>query len=349
MSDEMTGTGLSRTPRGDREEADELPTFSPSGAGETVLTAAEVGQVVAALEASRSPATRRAYATAWRQWCEWTSTRGASPMPADPVLVAAYVAGLAEAGRAMSTIDRALSAISAAHRDAGNELDPTRHPGVIRVRAGLRRTIGVAPKRLAYPISTEELRRVVEAIPDDLRGARDRALILTGFAGALRRSEVVALTLGDLTFHTKGAVLLIRRSKTDQEGEGQHVGIARGTHPSTDPVAALRRWVDLAQLSDADDPLFGPISWSGRRSRPSALSGRDVARILQARASAAGLGDLAVRGHSLRAGHATEAAARGVPADRLARTTRHKSTAALARYVRPTEALSDTSSADLGL
>ena len=82
MSDDMTGTGESRTRPGDREAADELPTFSPSGAGDTVLTAAEVGQVVAALEASRSPATRRAYATAWRQWCEWTAGRAARPMPA---------------------------------------------------------------------------------------------------------------------------------------------------------------------------------------------------------------------------------------------------------------------------
>ena len=118
---------------------------------------------------------------------------------------------------------------------------------------------------------------------------------------------------------------------------------------TTDPVAALRRWLDLAQPRTADMPLFGPVAWSGERSRSNALSGRDVARILQSRGAAAGLGDLPISGHSLRAGHATEAAARGVPADRLARTTRHKSAAALARYVRPAEVLSDTSSSDLGL
>lgn len=269
-------------------------------------------------------------------------------MPADPVLVAAYVAGLADAGRAMASIDRALSAISAAHLDAGHS-DPSRHPGVVRLRAGLRRMVGVAPKRLSHPLSTEEVRRIVEAIPDDLRGARDRALILTGFAGALRRSEVAALSLGDVSFRPKGAVLHIRSSKTDQEGEGQLVGLARGTRPSTDPVAALHSWIARAELGQGSDPLFGPVAWSGERSRRTPLSGRDVARILQARAAAAGLGDLPISGHSLRAGHATEAAARGVPADRLARTTRHKTAAALARYVRPAEALSDTSSADLGL
>jgi integrase len=248
----------------------------------------------------------------------------------------------------MASIDRALSAISAAHLDAGHP-DPTRHSGVVRVRAGLRRSVGVAPKRLAYPLSTEEIRRIIDAIPDDLRGVRDRALILTGFAGALRRSEVVALAVGDVTFRPKGAVLIIRSSKTDQEGVGQIIGIARGRRRSTDPVAALRRWLEVAHLQDGNAPLFGPIAWSGVRSRSNALSGRDVARILQSRAAAAGLGDLPISGHSLRAGHATEAASRGVPADRLARTTRHKSAAALARYVRPAEVLSDTSSSDLGL
>lgn len=349
MSDDMTGTGLSRSLRDDRDaEAVELPSFPSSGARGLTLDEVELEQVVAALEASRSPATRRAYATAWRLWSEWSTERSANPMPADPLLIAAYVAGLAEAGRAMASIDRALSAISAVHLDSGYS-DPTRHPGVVRVRAGLRRTVGVAPKRLSHPLTTEEIRRVVEAIPDDLRGARDRALILTGFAGALRRSEVAALTLGDVSFRSKGAVLAVRSSKTDQEGEGQLVGLARGRRPSTDPVAALHRWVALAQMRHGSDPLFGPIAWSGERSRRTPLSGRDVSRILQARAAAAGLGDLPISGHSLRAGHATEAAARGVPADRLARTTRHKSAAALARYVRPAEALSDTSSADLGL
>lgn len=349
MSDEMTGTGLSRTSRDDREEgAVELPSFPSPGASELALSEVELARVVAALEASRSPATRRAYATAWRLWSEWSAARGASPMPADPVLVAAYVTSLAEAGRAMASIDRALSAISAAHLDAGHA-DPTRHPGVVRSRAGLRRMVGVAPKRVSHPLSTEEVRRIVEAIPDDLRGARDRALILTGFSGALRRSEVAALTLGDVSFRPNGAVLHIASSKTDQEGEGQLVGLARGRRPETDPLAALHHWIARAGLSQGSDPLFGPIAWSGERSRRTPLGGRDVARVLQGRAAAAGLGDLPISGHSLRAGHATEAAARGVPADRLARTTRHKSSAALARYVRPAEALSDTSSADLGL
>ena len=278
----MTGTGLSRTRRGGREDAAELSSFAAGGDVQPALTPVELEQVVAALKASRSPATRRAYATAWRQWAAWSSGRGADPMPADPVLVAAYMAGLADAGRAMATIDRALSAIAAAHLDAGHP-DPTRHSGVVRVRAGLRRSVGVAPKRLAHPLSTEEVRRIVDVIPDDLRGARDRALILTGFAGALRRSEVVALNVGDVTFRAKGAVVIVRSSKTDQEGVGQIIGIARGRHHSTDPVAALRRWLDLAQPRTADMPLFGPVAWSGERSRSNALSGRDVARILQSR------------------------------------------------------------------
>lgn len=348
MKLDMSGTSPSRTPRGVREDSSDLSPADANSAAIGGVTPAEAARVAEVLEAARAPATRRAYASAWNRFSRWCVDREVEPLGVNPELVAVYLASIAEQGGAMSTIDRASAAIRAVHRDAG-VADPTAHPGVERVRAGLRRTVGIAPRRQAHPLSTAEIRRIVEHIDDDIRGRRDRALILVGYAGALRRSELSALAVGDVEFRTGGVVLRLRCSKTDQERAGAVVGIARGAHPVTCPVTALRRWLDVIDHDDVTVPLYRPVAWSARRALPRGLDGRDVARILQSRAEAAGLGDLPISGHSLRAGHATEAAARGVPADRLARTTRHASIEALARYVRPAQVLADTSSKDLGL
>jgi len=309
----------------------------------------DLDRIAAASEASRSPSTRRAYASALRRWTAWCAGRGVEPDAAGPEHVAAWIAELAAAGRSASTIQVALAALAADAHDAGIP-DPTAHPGVRRVVAGLRRTVGTAPRRQAHPVTTAEVRRIVVAIEGDgLRALRDRALILLGYAAALRRSELADLRLADIVQRRGGFVIRVRSSKTDQEAVGQVVGVTRGQHHETDPVSALSTWTTVAELS-GDDELWPPISWSDRRViRERHLGGHDVARILRSRAADAGLGDLPISGHSLRAGHATEAASRGVPADRLMRTTRYRSMSGLAPYVRPAEALRDTTSADLGL
>jgi len=315
----------------------------PSG-----LTAADHGRVADALASSRSAATRRAYASAWRGWETWCSARGASPLPAVPELLAAYLAEQAAAGRAVSTLDKTVAAIRAVHLDAGHD-DPTGNRGVVRVRAGLRRTVGVAPRRQAHPITTDEVRRIVVVIdPTSLRGKRDAALILLGYAAALRRSEIVDLQVRDVAMKPAGLVVYVRRSKGDQASAGQVIGVVRGQRPETDPVTAVRAWLTAAGLQP-EDPLFSLVARSDLRVVPRRLDGKQVNRILTARAADAGLADLQLSGHSLRAGHATTAAEHGVPADRLARTTRHRNLATLAKYIRPAEVLADTSSGSLGL
>ncbi len=312
------------------------------------LTPVDHDRVADALAASRSASTRLAYASAWRGWATWCSARGASPLPAVPELLAAYLAELASAGRAVSTLDKTVAAIRAGHLDAGHD-DPSGNRGVVRVRAGLRHTVGVAPRHQAHPISTEEVRRIVGVIgPTSLRGKRDRALILLGYAAALRRSEIVDLRVRDVVTKPAGIVLTIRRSKDDQDQAGQVIGVTRGKHQETDPVTAVHTWIAAAGLSPGD-PLFSLVARSDLRVVPRRLEGKQVNRILTARATAAGLSDLHLSGHSLRAGHATTAAEHGVPADRLARTTRHRNLATLARYIRPAEVLADTSSGSLGL
>lgn len=314
------------------------------------LTFADAERVGAALDASRSPATRRAYASSMRTWRTWCESRGVPAMPASAELLAAWIAELASQGRSVGLIDRHLAAVRAEHRDTGL-IDPTSHPSLSRVRAGLRRTIGTASTRQAHALSTDEIRRIVAEIDtDSLRGLRDKALVLVGYAGALRRSELAALRVGDVAWRSAGIVLTLSRSKGDQEGAGQVVGIKRGAHTETDPVAALRAWLTAAELDQPADPIACQIAWSDRRAiRTAALTGESVATILTDRAAAAGLGDLRITGHSLRAGHATTAAEHGVPADRLARTTRHRRLETLAQYVRPASVLGDSTSGDLGL
>jgi integrase len=175
---------------------------------------------------------------------------------------------------------------------------------------------------------------------------RDAAVILLGYASAMRRSELTALTLLDVEEKTDGLLVTIRQSKTDQEGQGQIVAVARGENPETDPVAALAAWRRLR--GHEPGPLFTRFFRSRVSLQP--LSGDAIARMLRARAHAAGLDAERITAHSLRAGHATTAALGGVPLARIAAQTRHRDLSVLVnRYIPPLEALATTSSRDLGL
>jgi integrase len=217
------------------------------------------------------------------------------------------------------------------------------------VLKGLKRQLGSAPSTQAHPVTTGELRRIINGIDrESLRGKRDAALLLLGFAGALRRSELADLTARDLVFKADGVIVTLRRSKGDQEGKGVVIGILRGQVKESDPLFAARDWIAASGIQDRA-PLFQRIAWSDLRVTGQALSGQTVNRVLKERSTAAGLDDLHLTGHSLRAGHATTAAENGVASERLARTTRHKNLATLSRYVRPAEVLRDSSSGSLGL
>lgn len=304
--------------------------------------------VAQAASESLAPATRRSYDSAWAGWISWCAHEGYDPLPGSPQTVAAYLVHLADRGLSPSSLDRALAAIRAKHADAHVD-DPTMNRGVARVRSGLRRRIGTAPRNQAHPLTTDEVRAMVARIDQrSLRGVRDTALILLGFAAALRRSELAALDVRDILPRAAGLVVVVRRSKGDQEGRGQMVGVLHGRSPLTDPVAAVTRWIELTGAKGAD-PLFVPISWSDRRPGMGRLSGAAVAEVIKGRAVAAGLEEVNVTGHSLRAGHATMAAQAGVEGSRLARTTRHKNLATLQTYTRPADTLRDTTSGSLGL
>ena len=203
----------------------------------------EAVRISQALAASRSSNTRRVYASRWRAWEAWCIASNRTPVPALPLEVAAHVTWLSAAGRSMSTINATLAAIRVVHLERGLD-DPTAAAGVRQVRAGLSRTLGIAAQKQAHALAPVELRRMLATCDrDGVRGVRDRALLLVGFAGALRRSEISNLDAGDIEKRPTGLALTLRRSKGDQEGRGTVVGVARGAHPESDPVSALNAWL----------------------------------------------------------------------------------------------------------
>lgn len=315
------------------------------------LTVRDAERIALALEANLAPSTLSVYDCAWNQWTRWCKQRGLPALPATPESVAAYLAERADTGACCGTIDMACNAISYRHRRA--ELaNPIDDPTLRRVRRGLRRIIGYAPRRRAHALTTAEVRRLVEVTnPATPGGARDRALILLGFASAMRPGELAALHDADITEAPDGLLVTIRRSKGDQEAHGQLVAVAAGTDALTDPVSALARWRWLRGTPQRGGltPIFTRILACGRAS-DHAISATALSRALQRRAEEAGLGHLTISGHSLRAGHATTAALAGADLDRIASQTRHRRLETLRdHYIRPADAMARTTSRDLGL
>ena len=230
------------------------------------------------------------------------------------------------------------------HKAAGHP-SPTTDERVRLVNAGIRRVHGVAPRQVR-PVVTEDLRRMVNSCGDDPAGVRDRALLLIGFAAALRRSELVGLDATDVERTGDGLVLTLRKSKTDQEGAGRKIGVPYGSHLSTCPVRAWQSWIETAGITQG--ALFRGIDRHGHIAA-TRLSDRGVALIVKRRAKAAGIDPESVSGHSLRAGLATSAAAAGVSERAIAATTGHKSMTVLRSYIREGTLFTENAAAAVGL
>ena len=188
--------------------------------------------------------------------------------------------------------------------------------------------------------------RCSQGLETDPAGCRDRALLLLGFAGALRRSELVGLDVADVTEGTDGLTVRLRRSKTDQEGAGRTVGIPYGSNPATCPVRAWRAWLEVSGVTEG--PAFRSVDRHGRIGATH-LTAEAVALVLKRLASRAGFDPREVAGHSLRAGLATSAAAAGVPERVIADQTGHKGTAMLRRYIREGSLFRENAASAVGL
>jgi len=292
---------------------------------------------------SKAENTLRGYRADWRDFCQWCEGHNTCPLPATPEAVAAYIADCT--GRLkVGSIQRRLNAITEAHKATGLE-SPT-SAGIVRATIkGIRRTLGTAAAQKAATL-TADIRAMVDATDAGLIGLRDRALILLGFAGAFRRSELVGLEVEDLAFSRDGLTVTLRRSKTDQEGQGRKIGIPYGANPETCPVRSVQSWLEAAGF--AEGPLFRSINRHGR-----VLAGRlspaDVARVVKKLAQRAGLDPAKYAGHSLRAGHATSAAIAGASERSIMNQTGHKSVQMVRRYIRDGSLFRENSAGKLGL
>ena len=277
------------------------------------------------MQAGIASATKRAYRADLDHFEAWGGT-----IPATDAQVAAYLADHAAVLK-VSTLTRRLAAVSIAH-DARDLPNPVRTPLVRATMRGIRREHGAAQHQ-AKPLLREDLFVVLGAMGDRLKDLRDRALLLIGFAGGLRRSELAAINLIDFERVREGIILTIRRSKTDQDGVGRKIGIPFGRTIHC-PVRALENWLSAARIEDG--PVFRPVDRHGRVSA-SRLSGEAVSLIVRDRMAAAGFDPTGYSGHSLRAGFATSATRAGVSTFKIRQQTGHASDAMLSRYVREGE------------
>jgi integrase len=301
-----------------------------------------------------SPATLRAYRSDWQDYKSWCAECGFEPTPSSPETVGAYLASLAQT-KAPTTIRRRLAAIAKIHKFNNwpwNSSDlhiQDRLKGVLREHG--------RPVKKAAAITEPILRKLLETCDFSARGARDRALILIGFTGALRRSELVALTVKDVTVDAKGMRIRIMRSKTDKAGEGAEIGIPRGKHAQTCAVSAYERWRLVADRKTG--PVFFRINSTnrvrpqndkkGRQAPPVAvqkpkkqgfdtqpLSAQAVSDILVKRAAMAGVvieEQKRFSAHSLRVGFITAAYEKGVRDEDIMKHSRHKDLRTMRGYV----------------
>jgi integrase len=316
----------------------------PAAAGAAVPiagTAAEAALAAAKAyaRAALAPETQRAYAADWQHFCAWCLTYGCAALPAEPAAVAAYLAALAP-HYSRAALERRLAAIGHQHRLRGLEWSAG-HPAIRTTLRGISRQHGSRPRQAAA-LTSAELRQLVAVCPGDRTGLRDRALLLLGFAGALRRSELVGIDREHLRFAEAGLRLLLPSSKTDPEGKGVELGISRGKRRETCPVRALEAWLE------ASDGKFGPVfrkidRWGSLEHR---RLGADAVRdILLRRAAQAGLKVHAAERlspHGLRAGFVTEAYMAGARDEQVMEHTRHRDLKTMRGYVRRARLVTDS-------
>lgn len=302
--------------------------------GDPLYTAAE--RVAECIRNAKSEATRRAYASDWRHFSRWCQQNRLVFLPAVPETVALYVAHLSQPGggekpRAVATITRHLSSINTMHK-AARYPPPAKmdDPVLAETYHGACRLLGKR-QNCKQPLTLDKIVRLLEAVDQPIAGARDRALVLVGFVGAFRRSELAAMRVDDLVRHRRGYTIRIPRSKTDQAGEGREVEVLYGVREQTCPVLALENWLKVGNVQEGC--VFRQVGLHG-----------DVRGGL----SPAGVGEIVKRlvrkaklenpenygGHSLRSGFVTEAAANGASDREIMRQTGHHSRAMIDRYAR---------------
>lgn len=282
------------------------------------------------MKTTKSENTLNAYESDWDDFSAWCKYNHLIDLPAEPETIVNYINDLADHAKA-NTASRRLSAISENHAAAGfTENNPTRAGLVKNAIEAIRREKGTMQKGKT-PILLEDIEDLeVFFDENDIAGIRDKALILLGFSGAFRRSELVKINKEDLTFTREGLIILIENSKSDQLGEGAYLAIPYNPNRKICAVAALQNWIAVSNIKNG--PIFRPFT-KNRNIRQTRLSDKSVALIVKKYVELSGLNKEDFSGHSLRRGFATSAAQHDVDEFSIMQQTRHKSEKMVRRYI----------------
>tara|TARA_S200000501_G_scaffold363827_1_gene395202 strand:+ start:50 stop:955 length:906 start_codon:yes stop_codon:yes gene_type:complete len=267
------------------------------------------------LKNSKSDNTLRAYQSDFRDFSLFCNKNGFSSMPTQPKIIALYITHLSKSSK-FSTLKRRIASISVLHKLKGHYLD-TKHPIIMENLHGIKRTLG-SRQKAKKPLLINDLKLIIKAI--DKEKIRDKALILIGFSGGFRRSELVNIFYDDIEFVTEGVKILIKRSKTDQSGEGSIKAIPYFNNQEFCPVIALKNYVGEKFRDQNEGRIFQ-------------ISDKSVALIIKKYAEKAGLDASKYAGHSLRSGFATTAAEFGAEERNIMAMTGHKTTQMVRRYI----------------
>lgn len=303
-----------------------------------------------------SASTRTGYARDWKRFTAWCTSAGRTPLPATAETLASYVDQLATEEAAPATIDRALGAIASRHHADGHTLTTKAARMALRSYSRQWATDG-GRRRQAPALTVDQLRAMLEATGQNLRGLRDRALLLLGYAMMARRSELAALDIGDVREVADGLEVFVATSKTDRDSAGVTVAIPYGTHLLTCPVRTVAEYLQaLAEAGITTGPLLRSIDRHGRAAGAPGAAGRGTGRMsgaginLVVKNLAEQVGVQGVTAHSLRAGPATAAAAAGAPRAWIARQGRwSEQSTAVDSYIRPADAWRDNPMRKVGL
>ena len=271
------------------------------------------------LKNSKANNTLRAYKADFRDFSLFCQQNGFSSMPTDPKVLTLYLTQLSKSSK-YSTLKRRLASISVIHKLNGHYLD-TKHPVITENLLGIKRIKGTY-QRAKKPLLINDLKKIIEVINKDKNKKnilKNKALLLIGFAGGFRRSELVEIQYEDLEFVPEGVKIFVKKSKTDQSGEGMTKGIPYFSNPDYCPVVSLKKWIEEGDVKS--DKIFD-------------MSDRNVALIIKRYARVAGLDENKYSGHSLRSGFATSTAEQGAEERSIMAMTGHKTTQMVRRYIK---------------
>ena len=285
------------------------------------------------LKSSKAANTLRAYKSDFRDFSLFCIKHGLQSMPTNPNIVSLYLTNLSKSEAKISTLRRRLVSIGVVHKLKGHYLD-TKHPIIIENLLGIKRTKG-SFQRGKKPILINHLQKIIEVINNDtspeIKKLRDKSLILIGFSGGFRRSEITSLDYEDLEFVEEGLKILVRRSKTDQFGEGHLKGIPYFTSSQLCPVKTLKEWINVSQINSG--PIYRKFN-KGFSLSNQRLSDQSVALLIKNYLNLAGIDSKNYSGHSLRSGFATVTAEAGADERSIMAMTGHKTTQMVRRYIK---------------